>query len=73
MLSPQVLERIRTVVVQKGADVLELQPDGAVHQHHVQPFDVGIGVAAVARRGADAGHHQTDVVVVMQRAHRDSA
>ena len=72
MLSPQVLERIRAASSSRVRMLLELQPDGPVHQHQVQPFDVGVGVAAVTRRGADAGHHQTDVVVVMQGAHGDT-
>ncbi|BBY81376.1 hypothetical protein MPUL_25340 [Mycolicibacterium pulveris] len=37
----------------------------------MQSFDIGIGVAAVARRGADARHHQADVVVVVQGPHRN--
>jgi hypothetical protein len=38
----------------------------------MQSFDVGVGVPAVARRRPHAGNHQTDVVVVVQRADRDS-
>jgi hypothetical protein len=31
----------------------------------MQSLDVGVGVAAVARRGTDARHHEADVVVVV--------
>ena len=36
------------------------------------PLDVGIGVAPVTRRSADAGHPQLDVVLVVQAAHGDT-
>ena len=41
--------------------------DGAL-----QPLDVGVGVAVVARRGTDARHHQTDVVIVVEGAHGET-
>ena len=47
---------------------IERQPDLPVDQHQVQPLDIGVGVAAIAGRSAHAGHHKTDVVVVMQGA-----
>jgi hypothetical protein len=39
----------------------------------VQPFDVGIGLAAITGRGADARHHEADVVVVVQGADGDTS
>ena len=42
----------------------------------VEPLDrravSGVGVAPIAGRGTDAGHHKTDVVVVVQGADRDT-
>jgi len=59
-------------VVEQRLDLVEWQPDRPVHQHEVQPFDVGIGVAAVTGGGTDARHDKTDVVVVVQRADGDT-
>ena len=72
VLPPQVLEHIPTRVVEDLADLVERHPDRPVHQHKVQPLDVGVDVAAVARGGTEARHHQADVVVVVQSAHGDT-
>jgi hypothetical protein len=65
-------EDIGLRIVEQGADLVERQPHRPVHQHQMQTFDIGVGVSAVSGRGAHTGHHQTDVVVVMQRADRDT-
>jgi hypothetical protein len=54
VLPSQVPEDIGARVIEQGSDVVERHPDGPVHQHQVQSLDVGVGVFAVARRGADA-------------------
>ena len=72
VLALQVGHHIGGRVVEQRADLVERQPDGPVHQYQVQPFDVGIGVAAITGQGAHAGHHETDVVVVVQCADRDT-
>ena len=72
VLPRQVREHVGGRVVEQRADLLERQPGGPVHQDQVQPLDIGVGVVAVARRGAHARNHQADVVVVVQGAHRDT-
>ena len=72
VLPLQMRKDVGVCVVEQSADLIERQADGPVHQHQVQPLDVGVGVSAIARRGTDAGHHKTDVVVVMQRAYGDA-
>ena len=72
VLAPQVGSHVGVTVVEQGADVVEWEPDCPVHQHKVQALDVGVGVAAIAGRSADARHHETDVVVVMQSADGDT-
>ena len=72
MLALEMRNHIGTRVVEQRVDLVEWQPDGPVHQHQVQPLDVGVGVAAIAGRGTDAGHHETDVVVMVQGAHGDT-
>jgi hypothetical protein len=73
---------------QPGFDVVVVPGEplvGQVHLHQVavhlvaafvEPLDrravSGIGVAAIADRGTDAGHHKTDVVVVVQGADGDT-
>jgi len=57
-------------VVEQDTDLVKRQPGRAVHQHHVQPLDVGAGVSAIPGGGAHARHHQPDVVIVVQRAYR---
>ena len=72
VLPSQVPEHIRAGVIEQHADLVQRRPDRPVHQHKVQPLDVGVGVAAGARRGTDARHHQTDVVIVVQGAHGET-
>ena len=72
VLPSQMPDDIGARVIEQGSDLVERHPDRSVHQHKVQPLDVGVGVAAVARRGTDARHHQTDVVVVVQGTHGDT-
>ncbi len=72
MLALQMGDHIGVGVVEQCADLVERQPDGPVHQHQMQPFDVGVCVAAIAGRGTDARHHKTDVVVVVQGADGDT-
>src|SRR3546814_5559005 len=62
----QVGQHVGGGVVEQRADLLERQPHRAIHEHDVQTLDVGVGVPAVSRRGPDAGHDQSDVVVVVQ-------
>ncbi len=71
VLPLQTLEYVG-IVVEQRADLVQLQPDRPVHQHHMQPLDVAIGVAAIARRRADAGHHETNLVVMVQGADGDA-
>src|ERR1700694_1923507 len=72
VLAAQVRRDVYCRVIEQDADFVERQPNGPVHQDELQPLDVGGGVAAVVGGGADAGHDQTDVVVVVKRAHRDA-
>jgi hypothetical protein len=72
VLASQMGDDIGICVVEQRAHLVEWQPDGSVHQHQMQPLDVGVGVAAVAGRSADAGYHKTDVVVVVQGADGDA-
>jgi hypothetical protein len=51
MLALQMGLHIGGPVIEQRPDLVECQPDRPVHQHQVQPFDVGIGVAAVTGGG----------------------
>lgn len=59
-------------IVEQGRDVLEREAELAVEQDPLEPVEVGVVVAPVARVAAPAGDEQADVVVVVQRAHRDT-
>src|SRR5690606_25927777 len=65
MLTLQTGEGIGGAVEQR-TDLLQGETGRAVHRDQVQPFDGGIGVTAVSRRGPHTGHRQPDAVVVVQ-------
>jgi hypothetical protein len=72
VLAPQPGQLVDLGFVEQGANLVEREPRGPVHQHYVQPFDVRIGVAPVAGPRAHAGYHHADMVVVVQCAHRNA-
>jgi hypothetical protein len=72
VLAAQVCARVRVRVVEQGGDLLEREAELPVEQDLLQPVEVGVVVAPVARVAAFARDEQADVVVVVQRAHRDT-
>lgn len=72
MLAAQVRARVRGRVVEQGGDLVEREAQLPVEQDLLQPVEVGVAVAPVARVAALARYEQADVVVVVQRAHRHS-
>lgn len=72
MLAAQVVLRIRVRVVEQHRDLFEREAELPVEQDLLQPVEVTVVVAPVARVAAPAGREQSDAVVVVQRAHRDS-
>ncbi len=66
------LARVRVRVVEQGGDLFEREAELAVEQDLLQPVEVAVAVAPVARVAALAGREQADGVVVVQRAHGHS-
>lgn len=71
MLPAQVRARVRLRVVEQGRDLVEREAQLPVEQDLLQPVEVGVAVAPVPRVVALARNEQADLVVVVQRAHRD--
>ncbi|GAA1375365.1 hypothetical protein GCM10009612_72020 [Streptomyces beijiangensis] len=69
--APQVLPQVRRGVVEQGRDLVEREAELPVEQDLLQPVEVGVFVPPVARVAAAARGEQADLVVVVQRAHRD--
>lgn len=72
VLAAQVRARVRVRVVEQRRDLLEREAELPVEQDLLQPVEVGVAVAPVARVAAAARDEQADVVVVVQCAHRHS-
>ena len=68
----QYVLRIKPVVAQQFADVGQRQPHVAQRLDGVQALHVGLAVQAVARVRALRRREQPDLVVVVQRAHREA-
>ena len=65
----QVVGRV-LVAVEQGRDLVERQLEPSVDHDLLEPCEVLVGVEPVARPRALARDEQTDLVVVVQRAHR---
>lgn len=63
--------RVRLRVVEQGRDLVEREAEFPVEQDLLEPVEVGVAVAPMTRVAALTGDEQTDVVVVVQRAHGD--
>jgi hypothetical protein len=72
VLAAQVRARVRSRIVEQGGDLVEREAELSVEQDLLQPVEVGVAVTPVAGVAALARDEQADVVVVVQRAHRDS-
>ena len=70
MLAQELLAR--ACLIDRECDLVERQAELAEQQHLLQPDHVGVVVQAVAGRRALRRHHESDVIVVMQCAHRDA-
>lgn len=72
MLAPQVLLRVRSRIVEQYRDLVEREAEFPVEQDLLEPVEVAVVVTAVPGPAAPAGREQSDSVVVVQGAHRDS-
>ena len=68
----QMRARVRVRVVEQGRDLLWREAELPADQDLLQPVEVGLAVAPVARVTALARDEQADGVVVVQRAHGDA-
>jgi hypothetical protein len=71
-VAAQVLDRVEVGVVEDRGDGVEADADLAVAEDLLQPRQVVVAVDAVARSTAVARAQQSDLVVVVQRAHGDA-
>jgi hypothetical protein len=71
VLAAQVRARVRVGVVEQDRDLVEREAELPVEQDLLQPVEVGVAVAPMARVAALARGEQADLVVVVQGAHRD--
>lgn len=70
VLAPQVFLRVGVRVVQEGRDLFERKAELPVEQDLLEPVQVVLAVTPVTCVAALAGEQQSDLVVVVQGAHR---
>lgn len=72
MLAPQMFLRVRSRIVEQYRDLIEREAEFPVEQDLLEPVEITVVVTAVPGPAAPAGREQSDSVVVVQGAHRDS-
>jgi hypothetical protein len=66
------LSRVEVLVVECAGDRVEWEAERAQRDDPVEAVDVVLAVHAVPARRALGGRQQPDLVVVMERAHREA-